>query len=105
MEAGMQNVVSVFPPPVTVLSGAFWTAACQLACKGTVDYGKPSDMPKVQGFFIKKNGAYYAPAPSTWYYDNEKKVKTGRDLKGVSLKVAEKLKKLQKPLDRRGKAA
>ena len=57
MEAGMQNVVSVFPPPVTVLSGAFWTAACQLACKGTVDYGKPSDMPKVQGFFIKKNGA------------------------------------------------
>ena len=91
MEAGMQNVVSVFPPPVTVLSGAFWTAACQLACKGTVDYGKPSDMPKVQGFFIKKNGVYYAPAPSTWYYDSEKKAKTGRDLKGVSLKVAEKL--------------
>ncbi len=98
MEAGMQNVVSMFPPPVSVLRGAFWTATC-LKKEGPLSnaerFGNVEDMPKVQGFFLKKENKLYAPAPATWYYDydGKEKIKSGESLKGKALLVAEDLEK------------
>ena len=96
MEAGQYNTVSVFPPPVSVIKGAFWTACCQHENKpfteGLKEGGPiPFD---VSGIFIKKSFAekdcrIYIPAPATWYYDSEKKAERGCDLKGKILCIAE----------------
>lgn len=106
MEAGMQNVISMFPPPVSVLSGAFWTAAClkkteNQTMSNSEWFGKADDMPKVIGFFLKKGNKLYAPAPATWYYDydGKEKIKKGKDLKEIPLlcagKLEEKIKELK----------
>ncbi len=96
MEAGQYNAVSVFPPPVSVIKGAFWSAHCLHENKpfdeGLKEGGIiPFD---VTGIFIKKSFAekdykIYIPAPATWYYDSEKKAERGTDLKDKTLCIAE----------------
>lgn len=90
MESGMMNVVSVFPPPVSVIKGAFWTALHSKEgdfSDGLVNGEIPLE---VTGFFIKKidkdnKKLYYAPVPATWYYDNDKKIFSGEKLDGIKL--------------------
>lgn len=95
MESGMMNVVSVFPPPLSVIKGAFWTAAHSE--KGDFSDGLVNgEIPlEVTGIFIKKTGEkgsrYYAPAPATWYYDNDKKISNGEKLDGIKLIEAKKM--------------
>lgn len=98
MEAGMQNVVSLFPPPPSVLNGAFWTAVClktSNAANGSNIFGDKSDMPNATAFLLKKDNRFYVPAPATWYYDYDgsEKIKSGKCLaeKSATLIVAEKL--------------
>ena len=90
MEAGMQNVDSLFPPPVSVLKGALWTVYCSktgTAFNAGLIAGK---IPlEINGFFIKKDEKLYAPAPSTWYYDSDEKVKKGKDCDRKNLCIAE----------------
>ncbi len=100
MESGMMNVVSVFPPPVSVIKGAFWTAAHSE--KGDFSDGLVNgEIPlEVTGIFIKKTGEkgsrYYAPAPATWYYDNDKKISSGEKLDGIKLIEAKKMQETEK---------
>lgn len=99
MESGMMNVVSVFPPPVSVIKGAFWTAAHSE--KGDFSDGLVNgEIPlEVTGIFIKKTGEkgsrYYAPAPATWYYDNDKKISSGEKLDGIKLIEAKKMQEMK----------
>ena len=89
MEAGLQNAASMFPPPVSVIKGAFWTAYCSekniAFDKELVDGKIPIE---IVSFFIKRGDKFYTKAPATWYYDSDKKAKCGKDLKGVSLCIA-----------------
>ena len=101
MESGMMNVVSVFPPPVSVIKGAFWTATHFE--KGDYKSGldKDGNIPlEVTGVFIKKtdeNGSkFYAPAPATWYYDSDKKISNGEKLDGIKLIAARKMSETEK---------
>lgn len=107
MESGMMNVISVFPPPVSVIKGAFWTARTlylhqmsekKLDKPDFTDGLKNGNIPyDVKGIFIKKTDAggtcskYYAPAPATWYYDSDKTFFTGKSLKGLELVEAKSL--------------
>lgn len=99
MESGMMNVVSVFPPPVSVIKGAFWTALHSE--KGDFSDGLVNgEIPlEVTGIFIKKTGEkgsrYYAPAPATWYYDNDKKISSGEKLDGIKLIEAKKMQEMK----------
>ncbi len=90
MESGMMNVVSVFPPPVSVIKGAFWTAQALYSKRKFEDGLSNGEIPfDVKGIFIKKtitDGTcckYYAPVPATWYYDSAKNILTGKNLNGV----------------------
>ncbi len=102
MESGMMNVVSVFPPPVSVIKGAFWTTL-HLE-KGDFKSGldEKGNIPlEVTGIFIKKinkenKELYYAPAPATWYYDNDKKISSGEKLDGIKLIEAKKMQETEK---------
>jgi len=101
MESGMMNVVSVFPPPVSVIKGAFWTAVHSK--DGVFSAGLVNDeIPlEVTGIFIKKfdkdnKKLYYAPAPATWYYDNDKKISSGEKLDGIKLIEAKKMQETEK---------
>lgn len=89
MEAGLMNAVSMFPPSESVIKGAFWTSYCKENCKnfseGLIDEKIPFD---VEGLYLKKNEKYYIPCPTTWYYDSEKTVSLGKELKGKKLVVA-----------------
>ena len=101
MESGMMNVVSVFPPPVSVIKGAFWTAVHSKEgdfSDGLVNGEIPLE---VTGFFIKKidkdnKKLYYAPAPATWYYDNDKKISSGEKLDGIKLIEAKEMQETEK---------
>lgn len=101
MESGMMNVVSVFPPPVSVIKGAFWTVLHSE--KGDFKSGldENGNIPlEVTGIFIKKSDGktskYYAPAPATWYYDNDKKISSGEKLDGIKLIEAKKMQETEK---------
>lgn len=91
MESGMMNIVSIFPPPVSVIKGTFWTELCNSKNKdysyGMIDGNIPFE---VTGIFIKKDDSIYVAAPATWYYDCEKKITNGSNLKGIPLKIAKK---------------
>ena len=95
MESGMMNVVSVFPPPVSVIKGAFWTVAHSK--NGNFSDGLVNgEIPlEVTGILIKKRDGnkerYYAPAPAIWYYDNDKKISNGEKLDGIKLIEAKKM--------------
>lgn len=97
MESGMMNVVSVFPPPVSVIKGAFWTAAHSEKGDYKSCLDEKGNIPlEVTGIFIKKidkgnKERYYAPAPATWYYDNDKKISSGEKLDGIKLIDAKKM--------------
>lgn len=101
MESGMMNVVSVFPPPVSVIKGAFWTAVHSkegVFSAGLVNGEIPLE---VAGIFIKKidkdnKEKYYAPAPATWYYDSDKKISSGEKLDGIKLIEAKKMQETKK---------
>ena len=100
MESGMMNVVSVFPPPVSVIKGAFWTAVHSkegVFSAGLVNGEIPLE---VTGIFIKKSDGktskYYAPAPATWYYDNDKKISSGEKLDGIKLIEAKKMQETER---------
>ncbi len=95
MEAGQYNTVSVFPPPVSVIKGAFWSAHClhekKSFSEGLREGGViPFD---VTGIFIKKSFGedykIYVSAPATWYCDSGEKAEKGSDFKGKTLCVAE----------------
>lgn len=90
MEAGQYNTESLFPPPVSVIKGALWTALCQKNEKN-FDYGLINgNIPfEITGFYIKKNDKTYAPAPATWYYDSDEKAKNGKECTGKKLCIAE----------------
>ena len=108
MESGMMNVVSVFPPPVSVIKGAFWTVLFQKRATEehaeNVDYTldlKDEKIPlEVKGIFIKKSdgktATYFVPAPATWYYDNDKKISFGENLEGIKLIEAKKMPETEK---------
>lgn len=90
MEAGQYNTESLFPPPVSVMKGALWTALCQKKGK-SFDDGLTAEgkIPfEITGFYIKKNTKTYAPAPATWYYDSDEKAKNGKECSGKKLCVA-----------------
>ena len=90
MEAGQYNTVSMFPPPVSVIKGAFWTEYCKLNNKPYSEGLKDGNIPiDVNGIFIKKDNKLYVPCPSTWYYDNKDKILSGKDFKDVKLCKAE----------------
>lgn len=89
MEAGMQNVESLFPPQASVLKGALWTAYCLDKGKDFKTELVDGKIPiEISGFFIKKNEMLYASAPATWYYDCDEKKKKGSELKDISLCIA-----------------
>lgn len=103
MEAGLANGVSLFPPPVSVLQGAFWTAYCRDKGQAFTVGLKEGKIPlEIKGILVKKKlkkdgketpeERVYAPAPATWYYDSEKKVKSSKDFEGKCLCIAEKRK-------------
>ena len=101
MESGMMNVVSVFPPPVSVIKGAFWTAIHSENGDYKSGLDKDGNIPlKVTGIFIKKNDGknlkYYTPAPATWYYDSDKKISIGEKLDGIKLIEAKKMPETEK---------
>ncbi len=94
MEAGQYNTVSLFPPPVSVLKGAFWTELCRQHGKDYAAGLTNGDIPlRITGFYIKKVAGgdavcYYVPAPATWYYDSFEKAAVGADCEGKKLCVA-----------------
>lgn len=88
MESGLMNTVSMFPPPESVIKGAFWTASC---IQKSQPFGNGNIPFSVEGLFIKKQNQIYLPCPATWYYDSDKKVTSGKELKNLSLLVAEKI--------------
>lgn len=97
MESGMMNVVSAFPPPVSVIKGAFWTALHSETGNYKSGLDRNGNIPlELTGIFIKKTDKenkvkYYAPAPATWYYDNDKKISSGEKLEGIKLIEAKKM--------------
>ena len=89
MEAGMMNTISIFPPPESVIKGAFWTVYCKQNGKNFSEELVEGRIPfSVEGFFIKKNKKLYIPSPATWYYDSDVKVTNGSGLKDVDLIIA-----------------
>lgn len=94
MEAGQYNTLSLFPPPVSVLQGALWTAWCRDKGKTFSDGLKNGKIPiELNAFLIKKASgskkACYAPAPATWYYDADEKASKGTDCYDCSLCIAQ----------------
>jgi len=89
IEAGQYNTESLFPPPVSVIKGALWTAYCQKNGKRFDDGLRDGVIPfEITGLFIKKDGKTYVPAPATWYYDSDEKVFSGKDCAGKTLCAA-----------------
>lgn len=95
MESGFMNTVSLFPPPVSVLKGAFWTELCKqknITFEKDLINGK---IPlEVNGIFIKKTlnnkkSKIYMSTPSTWYCDSDKKVLSGKDMQAQKLIFAQ----------------
>ena len=77
MEAGSMNAVSVFPPPVSVLNGALYTASC---IQNSTQFD--DEIPfSVNAIFIKKDGRYFVSAPATWYYDSDEKITSCKSIK------------------------
>lgn len=77
MEAGSMNAVSVFPPPVSVLNGALYTASC---IQNNIQFA--DEIPfSVNAIMIKKDGRYYIPAPTAWYYDSDEKITSCKNIK------------------------
>lgn len=89
MEAGQLTAVSLFPPPVSVFTGAIRTAVLKENNISFVNYkngndgnseiinligkaGEPAPF-YVTLFFIKKDGRFFIQAPSSWYLDSDKK--------------------------------
>lgn len=77
MEAGNMNTVSVFPPPVSVLNGALYTASC---VQNNTQFDDKIPF-SVNAILIKKEGRYYVPAPATWYYDSDEKFTSCKNIK------------------------
>lgn len=103
MEAGQPSPVPLFPPPVSVLQGALRSA--YLKDKGipfsnynkgnvteevTKQIGKSGEAAPfaITALLIKKDGAYYTPAPANWFIDTDKKPANGRGFCGKSVIVA-----------------
>lgn len=75
MEAGLVKAESVFPPPVSVIKGAFTTAILKQTDKlSESENFKKSvlDSVKVKAVLVKKDGKLYAPAPATLYAEKRK---------------------------------
>ncbi|MBR4490944.1 hypothetical protein IKP13_09955, partial [bacterium] len=94
MEAGQYNAVSIFPPPVSVIKGAFWSAHClhekRPFTEGLINGQIPFE---VSGIFIKKvfgenDCKVYVPAPATWYCDSKDKAEKSADFEGKKLCIA-----------------
>lgn len=94
MEAGQYSAISLFPPPASVLKGAFWTAYCKKNALSFSENLQDGEIPiTIRGLFIKKTfddgkEKYYVPAPATWYYDCGDKAKKGSECKDKKLCIA-----------------
>lgn len=99
MEAGQNASVSLFPPPASVFEGAVRTAVLKQKNVDAKKYalgadsslnsliGNPGENPpfEVTAILVKKNGKYYAKAPSTWYFDSDKKPKNKDEYLGLQV--------------------
>lgn len=100
MEAGQAPSVPLFPPPVSVLLGAFRTGYLVQKRISFPDYkrgnvsdevistiGKCGQDPpfSVTAILLRRNGEFYAPAPAHWFVDSEKKPQKGDAYKGLKV--------------------
>lgn len=98
MEAGQLFGGSLFPPPLSVIEGAFRSAVLRQRgiAFSAFNAGKaPDDVTRLIGasggdapfavtsFLMRKNGALYAPAPYSWYVDTDRELKSGKDYAGL----------------------
>ncbi|AEF82060.1 type III-B CRISPR module-associated Cmr3 family protein [Leadbettera azotonutricia] len=89
MEAGQIQSLPLFPPPVSVISGAVRTAILnerhisfedyKNGKAGEIEatigkYGSDSTPFTIDGILVKKGDAIYAPAPALWYIDTKEKL-------------------------------
>lgn len=101
MEAGQLTSEALFPPPVSVLQGALRTELLRQKGISFKEYKKGENIPVpvleaigrcgetapfcVTGLLIKYKERLFAPAPSAWFVDLEKKPKNGADFKGAEI--------------------
>lgn len=93
MEAGQNTATSLFPPPLSVLKGAFRSEAIRQSGYDVKTYlsgncdslnaliGAPSDDNglEIEQFFIRKQNRSFVPAPASWYLDSPAKPKRKKD--------------------------
>ncbi|HEX2958401.1 MAG TPA: type III-B CRISPR module-associated Cmr3 family protein [Chitinispirillaceae bacterium] len=104
LEAGQLASTGLFPPPVTVITGALRTAVLKQKNVRFDDYknGLVSDdvtsligkcgtnVPfSVTAVLLKKSENIYAPAPYSWFIDSAKKPVNGGDYAGLKVYPAE----------------
>lgn len=101
LEAGQLVNSGLFPPPVTVISGAFRSAVLKqqnISFSAYNDNSAPEEIVKLIGksgeeapfavsaVLLKKEGEIYAPAPYSWFVNTDgKKMETGRDYAGLKV--------------------
>lgn len=99
MEAGQNTATSIFPPPISVIMGAFRTESVKQSQYSLNEYlqgtclelntliGSPDETPlfEIEHFFVKKQDKYFIPAPATWYLDSPSKPKSIDDFMGKNL--------------------
>lgn len=100
LEAGIGVSQPLFPPPVSVILGAFRTACLVQKGISFTDYkenrvaeeviatiGRCGEDPpfSVTAILIRKGEELYAPAPAHWFVDPEKKPKKGADYSGLKV--------------------
>lgn len=99
MEAGQNIATSLFPPPISVLVGAFRTESIKQSKYSLDEYlsgtcsqlndlvGSPDEEPpfEIEHFFIKKQNKYFMPAPTNWYVDSQSKPKFKEDFLGKDI--------------------
>jgi len=102
LEAGMGMAPPLFPPPVSVILGAFRTAFLIQKGVSFEEYtknraadeivstiGHPGkDAPfSVTAILLKQGGKLYAPAPAHWFVDSERKLVRGDDYAGITVRT------------------
>ncbi|NLV96087.1 MAG: hypothetical protein GX043_01955 [Desulfovibrionales bacterium] len=101
MEAGQLTSETLFPPPVSVLQGAFRTEVLRQKKISYAAYKKGENIPTsvleaigqcgeaapfvFTGVLIKRGERIYAPAPSAWFVDLSEKPKKGVDFHGAEI--------------------
>jgi CRISPR-associated protein Cmr3 len=104
MEAGQLTATALFPPPVSVIQGAFRTAVLEQHGITGREYiqgrapatvmewiGKPDkDAPfQVTGILFRRGEKLFAPAPAAWFVDVNAKPAHGDGLAGKRVTLPE----------------